>query len=257
MVETGSILHSTTGFVHPSIQVIQAGQTRYLRFGHRGGWQGALDLSRPNRPVFPYQRAFATVVSGIPQLTNYLSIGVGIGTSLKTVKMRFPEAHLQAVELDETVLNLAIQYFNAPAHDEVQYWVGDGVQFLSRGTKGPYDLIFLDAYMSNKVYTPSLEPNFASVLAGSTGSNGIVMVNLIATIPFRGSIKRFLDSAARSFQEIWFLPVGVPFLEQNILAILFKSRNSVLDLAKVMKKASDISVVEKAVWPWRIRRYRH
>lgn len=256
MTHAGTILHSTSGFVHPSIQIIQTGKVRYLRFGSQGGWQGALDLTRPLRPVFPYQRAFGAVVSGLLDVQSYLSIGVGSGTSLRTVKKYHPNIQLQAVELDETVLNLAIEYFDAPSHHEAQYWVGDGVQFLHRGSKGPYDLIFLDAYMSNRVYSPSLEPRFAPVLANSVGERGIVMCNLIAAIPFRGRVRAFLDSANRCFSEVWVLPVGVPLVEQNVLAVLFKAKSSVPEWKAIIQSTSELGMAEKLVWPWRVQRYK-
>lgn len=253
--QTGMILYSTHGFVHPSIQVVQAQNLRYLRFGHRGGWQGALDLKRPNRPVFPYQRAFAMAVAGLPRLVRFLSIGVGTGTSLRTVLRHFPHSELHGVELDETVLNVAIEYFQAPSHHQAQYWVGDGIQYLQRGLKGPYDLIFLDAYLSNKVFSASLEPRFTKVLYESLSPQGIVMANLIAGMPLKGAVRTFLDAATRQFARVWLIPVGFPFMEQNILAVFSKTVEWNPDWRSFVQANAELHAVERATWPWRIRPY--
>lgn len=252
---TGTVLYTSHGFVHPSIQVVESAKVRYLRFGTGGGWQGALDLRRPERPVFPYQRAFSTVVSALPSVHRYLSVGVGIGTSLRVVRKHFPNTEAHGVELDETVLDIAVNYFDAPPHDTVQYWVGDGVQFLGRGQQAPYDLIFVDAFMSNRIYSPAVEPSFGHVLAQSVGPDGVVVINLITSIPLRGKMKTFMDAMARNFSEVWLMPVGMPFLEQNILAVCYKSRSLVPDWTKTVYKVPELTVVERTLWPWRVRRY--
>lgn len=253
--QNGMILYSTHGFVHPSIQVVQAQNLRYLRFGRHGGWQGALDVKRPNRPVFPYQRAFATVLGGVSQVDRFLSIGVGTGTSLRTMSRHFPGCELHGVELDETVLNVAIEYFRAPSHHQAQYWVGDGVQYLQRGMKQRYDVIFLDAYLSNKVFSASLEPSFTKVLYESLSPHGIVMANVIAGVPLKGAVRSFMDQAARQFARVWLIPVGFPFLEQNILAVFSKSGEWNPDWATFVNANADLNLLERVTWSWRIHRY--
>ncbi|OFW74888.1 MAG: hypothetical protein A2201_04890 [Alicyclobacillus sp. RIFOXYA1_FULL_53_8] len=167
----------------------------------------------------------------------------------------FPGCELHGVELDETVLNVAIEYFHAPSHHQAQYWVGDGVQYLQRGMKQGYDVIFLDAYLSNKVFSASLEPSFTKVLYESLSPRGIVMANLIAGVPLKGAVRAFMDQAVRQFARVWLIPVGFPFLEQNILAVFSKSEEWNPDWGAFVNANVDLNLLERATWSWRIHRY--
>ncbi|MCL6548470.1 MAG: spermidine synthase, partial [Alicyclobacillus sp.] len=160
-----TILFAGQGSTHRQVEVIERRGIRYLRFGKYGGWQGALDLNREDRLVFPYQRAFASVVHTLPEVRRFLALGVGTGTALRTVASRPPAARLYGIDVDEVVLELAVRYFGCPASDETCYWVGDGVSYLFSGRATDlFDLIFVDTYLADRMYDPCLDPGFPAAL---------------------------------------------------------------------------------------------
>jgi spermidine synthase len=240
------------GTVH-DIQVVEHRGVRYLRFGDGGGWQGALRIHRKNDPVFPYQRAFAACADTLmPNPGSFLSFGVGTGTSLRTVRALHPNVELFGVELDESVLDIAIAHFDAPNHREATYWVGDGLQFI-RSVKHHFDCIFMDAYLSNRVYDPILEPEVPEWLKQSLKPDGILVANLIFRFPIRGRMKTFLQAAGRQFPCITALPVGMPGTEQNVLTVFSNQEGIHHRLRETLRKCQSITAFERFVWPKRLK----
>lgn len=223
-----------------------------MRFGMRGGWQGAMDLSRPDRPVFPYQRAFSALVEAENRLERFLSIGVGTGTSLRTVRRQHPTAVLHGIEIDETVLNIAIEYFDAPSHREADYWVGDGVAFLQSQMLGGYDVVFVDAYMRNAIYQKSLQGTVVEALATCLAEDGVAVYNIIAQNFALPQLRAFLRHAHEAFTTVLDWPVGVPFSSQNRLVVLTNRREYHHELSAFLRK-TPLFDIERRGWGLRIR----
>jgi spermidine synthase len=249
------VVASITGSVHEQIQIVERGHLRFMRFGPRGGWQGA-ESRRQARPVFGYQRAFASFVHSLSGIDSFLCLGVGTGTALKTVRASFPGSALYGLELDEQVVNAAIRYFGAPRQDEATYWIGDGVLMLCQ-LDMKVDLIFVDAYMEDRVYGPCLHPNFPQVLCAATSSTGAVVCNLITRHPIRGAIREFLENCCVHFPGVYLLPVGppLPFVEQNVLCVLVKDKSLISRWQREMARDPVLRALERWIWPLRLREY--
>jgi spermidine synthase len=226
-----------------------------MRFGPRGGWQGAKSL-RETRPVFGYQRAFASFVHSLSSLGSFLSLGVGTGTALRTVRQAFPHSTLYGLELDDKVVDAAIRYFGAPRHTEATYLIGDGVLMLCQ-LDVEVDLVFVDAYMEDRVYGPSIHPQFPHVLCAATTPSGAAVCNLITSFPLRGAIKEFLANCSVYFPGVYLLPVGpmLPFVEQNVLCVLVKDRSLIPRWKQGMAKDPSLRLVERWLWPLRLQEY--
>jgi spermidine synthase len=226
-----------------------------MRFGAQGGWQGA-ESRRQSRPVFGYQRAFASFVHSLSAVDSFLCLGVGTGTALKTVRASFPDSALYGLELDEQVVAAAIRYFGAPHEDEATYWIGDGVLLL-RQLDREMDLIFVDAYMEDRVYGPCLHPDFPQVLSAATNSAGAVVCNLITRHPIRGTIRKFLDNCCVHFPGVYLLPVGpiLPIVEQNVLCVLVRDKSLISRWQREMARDPVLRAVERWIWPLRLKEY--
>ncbi|GMA52470.1 hypothetical protein GCM10025857_38270 [Alicyclobacillus contaminans] len=249
------VIHMTSGTVHEQIEVIERGRVRYLRFGAGGGWQGAMHLAGARRPVFPYQRAFAAVAES-RSMQSFLALGVGSGTALSVVRALHPDCEMFGLELDEQVIRIAIEYFGAPSHRDVSYWVGDGVAFLCH-TDVTVDTLFVDAYLSNRIYSPCLDPAFAKVVAAATTADGVAVMNFITSFPLRGRVLEWIRAAQSWFESIALLPVGpaLPFAEQNVLGVFAKTRDYPLIWRASLKSSSFLQPWERLWWPRRMRQW--
>jgi len=248
----GEILFRVKGDIHDDIQVVQRGNIRSLRFGSLGGWQGAYHVQKPDKLVFGYQRAFAAYVSSQDKINRFLSFGVGTGTALRIVKALHPHCKLFGVEIEEAVVHTAINYFASPSYSVATYWIGDGIQLL-RNLEAQFDLILVDAYMKNNIYSPVLDPAFAPLINSHLSSQGTVIFNLISKLPFQDTLLAFINAAERFFPYQYLLPVGIPFTEQNMLLIFSHNRDIEHRWNKVVKHSSSLKYWERFTHSLRFR----
>ena len=84
-----------------------------LYFGSNGwmGWQSAINLRRPFRPCDTYIRLFFTTFLSQPRAKRVLIIGLGGGVWPLLIRHYFPSTVVDVVELDETVIELACEFF--------------------------------------------------------------------------------------------------------------------------------------------------
>jgi spermidine synthase len=247
-----SLLFEEKGIFHNRVQVVQDGYLRYLRFGKDGGWQGAFHTKIPTRIIFPYQRGFAALVSSLPQIRSFLAFGVGTGTALRTVRSVHPGCELFGVDVEESVIETAISYFCAPSHEEAHYFVGDGVQFLRKESL-QYDLIFIDAYLKDKIYSPVLDPAFLIDVKSHIAKAGIVVFNIIGRFTGAFVHRPFYRTLHDQFGFVWVQPVGMPCTEQNALVVASAEDNLSQRWRRAMWGNSYLRPHERIIQPFRLR----
>lgn len=241
----------------PTPDVVERRHIRYLRFGDHGGWQGALDLKHPLRPVFAYQRAFQFILESLDRpVTDFLSLGVGTGTALKSVQHQFPFATLTGVDIRQDVIQKAITLFGAPTEEQAAYFVNDAFAFLQQ-SKYMYDFTFVDVYLANSIHPTILRNSFLAALRERLTPNGFAVFNLIGYFPPRGPLRRFVEDSSRLFSYAHVLPVGAPFIEQNTLYILSCANYPLtLTISKTQTRSSHWKTsVERKIWSLRGRVY--
>lgn len=207
------------------MHVAQKGQLRYMRFGLNGGWQGALSLRFPTRPVFPYQRAFEYLSASLKRSPQrFLSLGVGTGTALATIQRLYPQTLLYGVDIVGEVIETAIQHFQAPDHSACQYYQCDAIQFVEQ-TQLRFDFIFVDVYLEDRIHPIIIQSSFLDALERILNNKGTVIFNLIAKTPPVYPYTLFLKYSQTLFRSRIWLPVGMPLIEGNLLCVLSKDAN--------------------------------
>jgi spermidine synthase len=141
---------------YQNVVVVQHGTLRCLQFSVRRDQrnQSCQDQTAPERLVFPYTQAMmaALLLNEAPR--RILAVGLGGGSLPMALAELFPEAHIDAVELDPVVVRMAEQYFRFERSARMRVIERDARVFGRRaGLRGErYDLILLDAY--NAEYVP-------------------------------------------------------------------------------------------------------
>jgi spermidine synthase len=247
-----TILYQAPGRVHNVVQVVQRGNTRYLRFGAGGGWQGAIRLDRPDCPVFPYQRAFLALTRSLmpDMVRNFAALGVGTGTALRTVARIHPHCRLHGIEVEERVVEVAKAYFGAPQN--ALYQIADAVHHLASPGES-FDLVFVDLYSKNRIYEPCLQPEFAEILRHRTTRGGAVACNLIFPPVRPGPVRDFIEALCTMFGRVMQLPVGVPWSEQNVLVIAGGPDHLTSSMRRAILDEPCLRAWERWSWPLRLR----
>lgn len=246
------------------ICVGEQGPIRFLRFGgSRAGWQGALNLRRPDQLYFPYQQAFSLYGALLQDVRRFLAVGVGTATAVKHVHDRHPGADLVAVDIDGVVIDVAKRYFAAPVDDRVQWVEADARSYVPRLNE-TYDLVFVDAFYREKTPAAFLSPVFLRAVAEILAPGGVLAMNVI--MPTMGPARRPFDELCQTLAvligSVWTVDFGLVrtsghnavIFAQNSLAGSLTVREARANARRWMRDHPEYYAPWASVLPWLIKR---
>ena len=149
------VIHSERS-LYRNILVEDNGDLRCLKFNVKSTKtrQSCLLKSQPQQLVFNYTKQLLTGLLVNPEPKHILIIGLGGGTMSNTLHQLLPDSYIDNVEIDESVIKVARQYFGFLENDQIKTYSQDGRVFVKRALlkKQEYDWIILDAF--NGDYIP-------------------------------------------------------------------------------------------------------
>ncbi len=137
------------------IIVLQNDRTREIWFVRNENdffLQSRIDLDAPNSPVLIYSKMILASLLFQPEPKRVLTIGLGGAALTNFIHEWYPDAHIDVVEIDREVVNIAKKYFFL--EEKENYWVHveDGRVFLKNAdAEKKYDLVILDAFKSGSI----------------------------------------------------------------------------------------------------------
>ena len=138
--------------LYRNIIVADGENNRCLKFGRRSGRQSCIKKDEPNSLVLAYSmKMFEAVPKNAKRI---LVIGIGGGSLVMALNKSHPDAYIDAVELDPSVLKVARQFFNYKPNQNVASYIDDGRIFIRKQIANSikYDAILIDAF--DKDYIP-------------------------------------------------------------------------------------------------------
>ncbi|PKH85494.1 spermidine synthase [Colwellia sp. Bg11-28] len=149
------VIHSERS-LYRNILVEDNGDLRCLKFNVKSTKtrQSCLLKSQPQQLVFNYTKQLLTGLLVNPEPKHILIIGLGGGTMSNTLHQLLPDSYIDNVEIDDSVIKVARQYFGFLENDQIKTYSQDGRVFVKRALlkKQEYDWIILDAF--NGDYIP-------------------------------------------------------------------------------------------------------
>ncbi|MBK9373291.1 MAG: fused MFS/spermidine synthase [Holophagales bacterium] len=129
--------------------VVDQGPRRALYFDNFA--QGMVDRASGRIPDFLYPNGLlAALLWRRDPPRNAFIIGLGAGMLPRFLSEKAPEIATTSVEIDPEVVRVAEKYFDFRPDSNDRVLVGDGRSLLAR-EKGPWDVIYLDAFFSDSV----------------------------------------------------------------------------------------------------------
>jgi spermidine synthase len=160
------------------ILVIDKNDRRYLRFGKpNSANESVISLSDPRAVPAEYIRIAALGAMLTPNPNRALMIGLGGGTYTTLLRRHFPNLHIDAVEIDPVVVEVAKTFFGVREDERFKIHVADGAIFV-RETQSIYDLVFIDAYSGEGIPQALSGPSFFDAVKAKTSAEGVVVLNL-------------------------------------------------------------------------------
>jgi spermidine synthase len=209
--------------VYHRITVTDGSGVRYLKLDNY--WQSAVDLAAPRRTVFAYSDYMHLPVLFRPQARRMLMIGLGGGTVPTRYVADYPQMHVEVVELDPAVVDVARRYFHVPVGDRLRVIPEDGRLFLTRSS-GRYDIMLLDAYLIDTIPFHLATREFFAAAKAHLAPGGVLGSNIIGALqgPRSGLFRAIYRTVASVFPTVYVFPVewgpvGNPEALRNIILV--------------------------------------
>lgn len=211
---SGEVVVTERESPHYTVYVIEDAQgIRRLRFERDGVDQSAVLLGDPDHLVFAYMRGLTAAIALRPTPARVLIVGLGGGTLPMFMRAHLPEAHIDVVEIDPVVIDVARKDLGFVEDARLVAHLADGRRFIE-GASGSWDLIVLDAYGRESIPKPLATRQFYEAVRRRLAPGGLVAANLWSD----GADKRY-RSMLRTFEAVFpeVHVVALPFSESRIV----------------------------------------
>ena len=137
---------------------------------------------------------------------DVLILGMGTGTYAKQCMTYFDDITAEGVEIDESITDLAHEYFELP--DDVKVTTYDGRAFLNVCEK-KYDVIMVDAYQDITIPFQMSSQEFFTLVRGQLKEGGVMVVNMNMKSDSPYGINSWLaDTISSVFSNVYTIDVA-------------------------------------------------
>ncbi|RCN41978.1 Spermine/spermidine synthase [Ancylostoma caninum] len=125
-------------------------------------------------------------VSSNPQNVLMIGLGGGVMTNFLST-LHDAKLNITTVELDPTVRDVAVKWFELVENDEHTVIIGDGAKFITDEAKkgSKYNAIFLDACYTVCPAKVFLDPNVIADTARIVADDGVLAINVLTEMDKR------------------------------------------------------------------------
>ena len=184
--------------------------------------QSAMDLTRPERLVFLYERLMLIALALVERPRSALLLGLGGGAMCRHLAAFVPDCAVTVVERDAAVVDLAQRFF----HIDRPIVAADAQEVVA-DARALYDVILADLYDGRGM--ESFEPGFWRDCAQALAPGGCLAVNWAAFVDdavARTEAKAIEAAMGRSFF------VGPRALSENVVQLApLDERLTAVDIA--------------------------
>ena len=195
---TAKIIYETDSLYHHIVVREDDQGKRYLAFNRVRGDQSAVLPGHPEVLTFAYTKTtFAALAFLEKEPKRMLFIGVGAGSIPAYMRLIYPNAHMDLVEIDGEVTRVAKEYFDFKPDALMKESTKDGRVFL-RTTENKYDFIFLDAYNDASVPFHLTTKEFLELCQDHLAPGGVLASNV-----WSQQINRYFNAQINTYQEVF------------------------------------------------------
>lgn len=168
--------------LYRNIVVTEDSSRRCMRFtitDRSGQNQSCRYLDDHDKLVFPYAKMTLSSLLVQDNPKRILIIGLGGGTLSHAYSTLFPQAEIIIVEIDESVVQVAKDYFDFAETGLIKVATADGRVYVKRaGLRGEkFDLIILDAFNGEYIPEHLMTREFLEEVKLLLPENGMVVAN--------------------------------------------------------------------------------
>ena len=212
---------------------------RALRFGKYGVRQSVVKLGDPDYLALPYAQValVGLALSGEPR--RFLVVGLGGGTLPMFLRKYYPNATIDAVDIDPEVVDVAKKFFGFREDELMNAHVGDGRRYIEKSRR-PYDVIFLDAFGANSTPAHLTTQEFLQAVRRAVTAGGVVVGNL-----WGRSANPLYDAMVRTYQEVFDELLILTVRDAGNMILLALPRKQPLSRDKLIQLARNLSATRR------------
>ncbi|AKF82995.1 hypothetical protein MFUL124B02_32065 [Myxococcus fulvus 124B02] len=150
---------------------------RYLQFDESGALQSVVWPGQPKKLELAYTRVSMVALAFVPKPQRVLVVGLGGGAMPMFLRAVLPEAHIDVVDIDPDVVDVAKRFFGFREDARLKAHVADGRAFIE-AKRPAYDLIFLDAYGPESIPEHLGTVEFLAAVRARLTARGAVVGNV-------------------------------------------------------------------------------
>ncbi|MDA3937438.1 MAG: fused MFS/spermidine synthase [Actinomycetota bacterium] len=190
------------------IRIVEGHGVRLLKFERNE--QSSMHMDDPFETDIQYVGYFHVTLAVKPDAARALVIGLGGGSVVKRMWRDYPALHIDAVELDDEVVEIAYVFFDLPEDDRIRVFTDEGRAHLSHSSE-TYDIILIDAFDDDRVPTPLLTEEFLRMCRDHLSPDGVIAYNVIGSVygPHSKLFRSLHRTASNVWRNIWTFPIGV------------------------------------------------
>ncbi|MEM7220518.1 MAG: fused MFS/spermidine synthase [Pseudomonadota bacterium] len=203
--------------------------------------QSCKNLRDPKRILFDYAKlSFGSFLLN-PQPRSILVVGLGGGTLPEAYRELLPDAHIDVVEIDQAVVDVAAEYFDYRATSPGAVHVQDARIFGKRASSQPrrYDLIVLDAFNGEYIPEHLMTREYLQETRALLAPGGVLLANTF-------SISRLYHHERATYASVFgdFIQLRTPASSNSVIMV---KNGAVPDAAQLD--------ANQALWQPRLKAY--
>jgi spermidine synthase len=183
----------------------------------------------PAHLELPYARSMPAGLAFVDPPQRMLIVGLGGGTIPSFLHKHYPRTHIDVVDIDPDVVDVAKRFFGFREDATLRAYVNDGRRFVEESRR-PYDVIFLDAYGPDNIPDHLATREFLEAVRRKLTPRGIAVANV-----WSSHSNPLYHSMVRTYQEVFdeLYLQDVPGAGNRILVALpWKAQFRTADLAQ-------------------------
>lgn len=222
-----------------TIVVRQDGAMRTLHFGRDGARQSLVKLGDPGYLGLAYTRVALAGLALSAEPRRFLVVGLGGGTLPAFLRLHYPQAEIDAVDIDPEVVFVAREFFGFREDARMRVHVADGRKFIEE-VRQPYDVIFLDAFGSDSVPAHLTTAEFLGAVRRAVNPHGVVIGNV-----WSESANRLYDSMVRTYRAAFDELFVLRMSGAGNRILLALPRAQPLDRSEIARRAREVSTARR------------
>jgi spermidine synthase len=226
-----NVLYETQSEFGPVIVTDEGNGLRAMRFSRYGARQSLVKLGDPEYLGLAYTPFALTGLALCAEPKRFLVLGLGGGSLPTFLRKHYPDAEIDAVDINPTVAAVAKSHFGFREDAHMRVHVMDGRRFIEQVSK-PYDAVFLDAFGADALPPHLTTREFLGAVRRAVHNDGIVVGNLWST-----AVKPPYEAMVRTYRET--------FAELHVLQVP-GTTNRILIAAPRARQMTSVEFADRA-----------